>query len=156
MIELNIPGRGTVQLEHLVTDVNGTLAIDGRLQEGLSRALVGLTDRLSLHLITADTHGAQHIIDRQIGVPAVRIETGDEREQKAAYVQRLGAARVIAIGQGANDGAMLEAAAIGVCVLSAEGAAIETLLASDVVVPDVFTALEMLENPLRLVATLRK
>jgi hypothetical protein len=28
MIELTIPGRGELQIGHLVTDVNGTLAID--------------------------------------------------------------------------------------------------------------------------------
>ena len=34
MIELNIPGRGTVQLLHLVTDVNGTLYF--RAEDGSS------------------------------------------------------------------------------------------------------------------------
>ncbi|MCJ7724477.1 MAG: hypothetical protein MUP03_10130, partial [Anaerolineales bacterium] len=31
MIELNIPGRGELRLQHLVSDVNGTLAVDGEL-----------------------------------------------------------------------------------------------------------------------------
>jgi len=34
MIELNIPGRGLIQLQHLVCDVNGTLAVDGLLAAG--------------------------------------------------------------------------------------------------------------------------
>jgi soluble P-type ATPase len=51
---------------------------------------------------------------------------------------------------------MLQAAALGICVLSAEGAAVETLLRADLVVPDIFAALELLERPLRIVATLRK
>ena len=34
MIELNIPGRGLIQLKHLVSDVNGTLALDGQLLDG--------------------------------------------------------------------------------------------------------------------------
>ena len=41
MIELNIPGRGIVRLEHLVCDVNGTLAIDGVIPESLPRAIDG-------------------------------------------------------------------------------------------------------------------
>ncbi len=68
----------------------------------------------------------------------------------------LSADRVVAIGQGANDSAMLKAAALGICVQSREGVAIETLLAADIFVPDIFTALELLEKPLRIVATLRK
>lgn len=156
MIELNIPGRGLIQLEHLVCDVNGTLTLDGRLLDGMARLLGSLGDRLELHLLTADTHGKQDEIDRQLNLAAVRIESGGESEQKAAYVKRLGADRVIAIGQGTNDAAMLRVARLGICVLSREGAAIETLQAADVVVPDIFSAIELLDRPLRLVATLRK
>ena len=32
MIDLNIPGRGKIQLEHLESDENGALAVDGQLQ----------------------------------------------------------------------------------------------------------------------------
>jgi P-type E1-E2 ATPase len=156
MIELNIPGRGQIQLQHLVCDVNGTLALDGQLLDGLARPLTGLRDRLVLHLLTADTHGRQQTIDQQLNVQAVRIQPGAEAAQKAEYVRRLGAETVIAVGQGANDAEMLRLAAIGVTVLSKEGTAIETLLAADLVVPGIFDLLEILENPVRLVATLRK
>jgi P-type E1-E2 ATPase len=156
MIELNIPGRGRVQLQHLVCDVNGTLALDGQLLDGLARPLIALRDRLALHLLTADTHGRQHIIDQQLNLPAVRIQPGAEAAQKAEYVRSLGAETVIAVGQGANDAEMLHAAAVGVAVLSKEGTATTALLAADLVVPGIFELVELLENPLRLVATLRK
>ncbi len=156
MIELNIPGRGLVQLEHLVCDVNGTLALDGQLLDGLARDLTALRDRLELHLLTADTHGRQTVIDQQLGLQAVRVQAGQEAAQKADYVRQLGAHHVVAIGQGANDAEMLKAAALGICVLSREGAAGETLLAADLVTPDIFSALELLEKPLRIVASLRK
>ncbi len=156
MIELNIPGRGEIRLEHLVSDVNGTLAIDGTLPEGLVKRLSALRDRLTLHLITADTHGRQAVIDQQLNLRAVRLQPGAEAEQKAEYVRRLGAEKVIAIGQGANDAAMLKEAAIGICVLSTEGTAVAALLAADIVVRDIFEALDLLEKPLRLVASLRK
>ena len=156
MIELNIPGRGFIQLEHLVTDVNGTLAVDGQLIEGLARNLRNLRDRLEIHLLTADTHGRQSAIDMQLGLQATRIPPGNEAEQKAEFVRRLGADRVMAIGQGANDAGMLKQAALGICVQSTEGVAVETLLAADIFVPDIFAALQLLEKPLRIVATLRK
>jgi P-type E1-E2 ATPase len=155
VIELNIPGRGTVRLLHLVTDVNGTLAVDGRLIDGLAHRISGMRDRLELHMLTADTHGKQTRIDERLNLTAVRVRPGDEPEQKAAYVRRLGAGGVVAIGQGANDAAMLKEAAIGICVMSAEGAAVNALLAADLVVPDILTAFDLLEKPLRLVASLR-
>ena len=156
MIELRIPGRGALQIEHLVTDVNGTLAIDGQLISGLNKRLASLRDRVTVHLLTADTHGRQSLIDEQLDLKAVRIQPGDEAVQKAEYVRLLGSSAVIAIGQGANDSAMLKEAALGICVMSQEGAAVETLLAADLVVPDIFAALDLLEKPLRIVASLRK
>ena len=156
MIELNIPGRELLQLEHLVCDVNGTLAVDGQLLDGLARTLNRLRDRLNLHLLTADTHGRQEIIDHQLGIQAVCLQPGDEAGQKASYVRQLGSERVVAIGQGANDAAMLDQAALSICVLGQEGTAVEALLAADIVVPDVFSALELIEKPVRIVATLRK
>ena len=155
MIELTIPGRGLLQLEHLVCDVYGTLAVDGHLQEGLARFLTRLRDRLELHLLTADTHGQQHIIDQQLNMRAVRIQPGRESSQKAEYVSKLGAEKVVAIGQGANDADMLKTAGLGICVLSVEGTATQALLASDLVTTSIFDALNLLENPLRIVASLR-
>lgn len=156
MIELNIPGRGNLQLQHLVCDVNGTLALDGQLLDGMMSVLRVLRDRLSLHLLTADTHGRQEIIDQQLGLRATRVQPGDESRQKADYVRGLGAESVVAIGQGANDAEMLKAAALGICVLSKEGAAVETLLAADLVAAGIFDALDLLDKPLRIVASLRK
>jgi P-type E1-E2 ATPase len=156
MIELNIPGSDTIQLDHLVCDVNGTLAVDGNLPMGLTRTLQQFRDRLVIHLLTADTHGRQEQIDQLLNLSAVRLETGNEPEQKAAYVRNLGSESVVAIGQGANDAEMLKEAALGICILSREGTATSSLLAADLTVPDIFAALELLDKPMRLVATLRK
>jgi len=156
MIELNIPGRGLIQLQHLVCDVNGTLAVDGQLLDGVKPRLSTLRDRLTLHLLTADTHGTQATLDRQLGIQAVRIQPGNEAGQKENYVNKLGAGTCVAIGQGANDAGMLAAAALGICVLSPEGTAVETLLVADVLVANIFDALDLLEKPIRIVATLRE
>lgn len=156
MIEINIPGRGVLRLEHLVTDVNGTLAVDGQLIEGVAQRIGSLKDRLTVHMLTADTHGRQALIDAQLDLKAVRIQPGGEAGQKADYVRRLGAESVVALGQGANDAGMLKEAALGICVLSLEGTAGETLLAADLVTPDINTALDLLQRPLRIAASLRK
>jgi P-type E1-E2 ATPase len=156
MIQITIPGRGVLELEHLVTDVNGTLAVDGQLIEGVAKRITGLRDRLTVHMLTADTHGHQAVIDQQLGLTAVRIAPGGEAAQKADYVRKLGSNTVVALGQGANDAEMLEAAALGICVMSQEGAAKESLFAADLVLPNILAALELLEKPLRIVASLRR
>jgi len=156
MLQLIIPGRGELNIKHIVTDVNGTLALDGILLDGLTKRLGILRDRVQIHLLTADTHGKQAVIDQQLNLTAVRITGGNEAEKKADYVRALGADSVVAIGQGANDATMLKAAALGVCVMSREGVAIEALLAADLLMPDIFAALDLFEQPLRIVASLRK
>ncbi|TFH36983.1 MAG: ATPase P [Anaerolineales bacterium] len=156
MIELTIPGRGTIQLQHLVSDVNGTLALDGHLIPGVSATLLALGDQLQLHLLTADTHGRQSAIDEQLGLQAVRIPKGDESQAKAEYVKKLGGEMVVAIGQGNNDAGMLREATIGIAVLSDEGLAYGALQHADVLSPDILSALDLLMHPIRLVATLRQ
>src|SRR5512140_458075 len=150
MIEFTVPGRGVLRLQDLVTDVNGTLAVDGTLIVGLTARITSVRDRLNVHLLTADTHGRQAAIDRQLHLTATRLLPGNEQDQKRSYVEKLGADRVIAVGQGANDAAMLKAAALGVCVMSEEGAAIETLLAADLFVPNIMAFFDLLDNPLRI------
>lgn len=156
MINLTIPGRGELAIHHIVTDVNGTLALDGVLLEGLAERIASLRERFQIHLLTADTHGKQAVIDEQLGLTAARIKGGNEAQQKADYVRSLGAETVAAIGQGANDALMLKEAALGICVISREGAAVETLHAADLLMPDIFAALELFERPNRIIASLRK
>jgi P-type E1-E2 ATPase len=137
-------------------DVNGTLAIDGQLMDGVAEKVASLRNHLTIHLLTADTHGKQAVIDQQLELTAVRITPGEESKQKAEYVRKLGSDKVTAIGQGANDAEMLATARLGICVMSIEGVAKETLLAADLIAPDTLSALELLEKPLRIAASLRK
>jgi P-type E1-E2 ATPase len=156
MIEFIIPGQGEYRLKHLVTDVNGTLAVDGQLIDGVAEQITSLRGQLTIHLLTADTHGRQAVINGQLGLTAVRIKPGDEASQKAEYVRRLGSEKVAAIGQGANDAKMLAEAHLGICVMSMEGVAKETLLASDLIAPTILSAFELLQNPKRIIASLRR
>lgn len=156
MIEMTISGRGDYAIEHLVLDVNGTLAVDGLLIEGVARRIGALRDRLTIHLLTADTHGRQDVIDLLLNLQAVRIQPGNEARQKADYIRQLGADHVVAIGQGANDALMLQEAVLGICVHSVEGLAVEALLSADLLVPDILSALDLFDKPLRLIASLRK
>lgn len=156
MIHFEVPGVGEYSIEHLVMDVNGTLAVDGQLIDGVAEKVILLREQLTIHLLTADTHGRQALIDQQLGLRAVRIKPGGEAGQKADYVLRLGAESVIAIGQGANDAEMLARARLGICVISTEGVAKQALLACDLIAPTILSALELLEKPKRMIASLRR
>jgi P-type E1-E2 ATPase len=155
MLEMLIPGWGTLNLEHLVLDLNGTLCVDGILVEGVRARLEKLRSRLELHLISANTHGQMREIAEELRMEAVLVTAGGEAEQKEAFVYKLGASCVAAIGQGANDAHMLSAARLGIAILSPEGLAVPSLLSADLVAPDILSALDLLQNTQRLVASLR-
>jgi len=156
MIEIEISGRGVRRIQHLVLDVNGTLALDGKLQEGIAARIAELLDLVDVHMLTADTHGKQKVIDAQLNLTATRITAGGESAQKAAFINQLGQDRVCAIGNGANDAGMLAEAGLAIAVLGPEGLALETLDNADIVVANANDALDLLLHPRRIVATLRR
>jgi len=155
MIRIEIPGHRELRLEHLVLDYNGTLAVDGKLLAGVREALAGLAQRLEIHVLTADTFGRAEAELAGVRCELRILPEADQHIGKRDLVRRLGAERAVCIGNGRNDRLMLKEAALGIAVVQAEGAAAEAALAADVVCPDIGSALALLANPLRLVATLR-
>jgi P-type E1-E2 ATPase len=156
MIEVEVPGWITYRFQHLVLDVNGTIAKDGKLLQGVRELLAELRTRINVHLITADTHGNQDSLDQSLGLTAVRIPVQNQAKAKLDYIKQLGADTVVAVGNGANDASMLEGAALGIAIIGPEGSAVEALLKATIAVFDIQTALELLLFPKRLKATLRR
>lgn len=154
-MKVEIPGFGTLVLGHLVLDYNGTLARDGRLLPGVRARLRALGGMLEVHVVTADTFGRARAQLKGADCSLVILPGRGQDRAKAAYVRRLGSARTVAIGNGRNDRLMLRAAALGIAVLQGEGAAAEALAAADAVAGSIGDALDLLLEPLRLVATLR-
>lgn len=156
MLTYDIAGRGVLHLSTLVLDLNGTVALDGKIISGVADRVKALQERgLSGYLLTADTRGRGAETAEALDLSLHRLHSGSERAQKRAFVEHLGADRVVAVGNGANDAEMLQAAAVGIAVLGTEGTATPALLAADVVVQDICTALDLLLRPQRLIATLR-
>ncbi|MFO7839958.1 MAG: ATPase P [Desulfosalsimonadaceae bacterium] len=154
-MQVSIPGYGELKLEHLIMDYNGTLAIDGRLIEGVAQALLRLSETLRLHVLTADTFGIARAGLEGLPCELTILPRAEQRAGKLDFVEKLGAQHCAAIGNGRNDQDMLKRAALGMAVMLEEGAAVETLMQADIVCPSIVSALELLAHPLRLTATLR-
>lgn len=152
-MDVDVPGRTPLRLSHLLLDVNGTLTSRGELLPGVAERLAGLGRDLRIRLLTADTFGTLDAVRRELGgVPAERVASGAE---KAAVAAGLGPETCAAIGNGANDTALLTVAGLGIAVLGPEGTSGRTLLAADVVAPSITGALDLLADPRLLAATLR-
>lgn len=151
MLRLELPGRQALELECLLLDVNGTLTRQGRLVDGVAERIEPLRDVLGIRLLSADTFGSLDTVAAQLRVHAQVAGAAD----KLQALRALGAHRCVAIGNGANDVSMLEGAALGIAVLGAEGAGAAALAAADLVCSSILDALDVLRDPLALVATLR-
>ncbi|MEK6383295.1 HAD family hydrolase [Paraburkholderia tropica] len=155
MIVIDIPGFRTLNLAHLVLDFNGTLAVDGRLLDGVGPRLAALARELDLHVVTGNTYGDARDHLRDFPVEVICLPAAGQALAKSEYVRRLGPERVAAIGNGRNDALMLEQAALAIVVLGTEGLASDALEAADVVVRHAVDGLGLLLRPRRLIATLR-
>ncbi|MDH3875156.1 MAG: ATPase P [Desulfobacteraceae bacterium] len=155
MIEIDIPGNKILQLEHLVLDYNGTIAFDGALIDGVKECLAELSQMLTVHVITADTFGSVKKAIEDIDCKLAVIPLDRQDVAKLEYVKNLGCEQTVSMGNGKNDRLMLKASALGVAVIQGEGAAFETIASTDIVCTDILSALSLLTNPLRLIATLR-
>jgi P-type E1-E2 ATPase len=147
-----LPGTGTLEVEHVVLDLNGTLSRRGRLIDGVTERLARLARDLDLHLLTADTRGT--LARLAAGLP-VSVATVADGSEKADLVRSLGADRTIAIGNGRNDEAMLRAAVLGIAVIGPEGAATAALLAADIACVSILDALDLLLDERTIASTLR-
>ncbi|NJE53788.1 HAD family hydrolase [Thermococcus sp. 21S9] len=148
---MEIPGYGKLEFGTVLFDLNGTLGVDGKVPEDVKELLAKLADRYTVVVLSADTFGT--LEEEFKGLP-VRIERVSSGAEKAEIAE--GYAPYVAVGNGNNDVAMLEKAELAFCVIGQEGATVDALLASDIVVTDVRDAIEMLLNEKKLVATLRR
>ena len=134
-------------------DVNGTLTNRGALLDGVTAAVAKLLPSLDIHLVSADTLGTLDSIADLLRATGVRAASGDD---KLRTLDKLGPQQTAVIGNGADDVLVLEAAALGITVIGAEGASSAAIRAADVVCVSILDALDLLLEPRALVATLRR
>lgn len=168
-IEMDVPGMGAMRLEVLVLDYNGTVADRGRMLEGVDARIRALCHVMEVHILTADTFGtvraeAESLFAEEMAagrlfvdilLPAAERPGKDEGQAKLDMLRRFGAGRSCAMGNGRNDEAMLEAAALSFGVMGREGCSPKALAASDIAVADIRHALDILLEPRCGIATLR-
>lgn len=157
MLQIALPGLQDMVLEHLVCDVNGTLALDGQITATVLERLRLLAGHLQVHLVTADTYGTLPQLGAALQQGGVAVQTRRiaSGEEKAAYVQELGPEQVVALGNGVNDVCMFEHARLSIAICGPEGLAKAALQAATLVVATPEAALDLLLHPRRLTATLR-
>ncbi|MCD6356888.1 MAG: hypothetical protein J7L66_06330 [Anaerolineaceae bacterium] len=156
MLRLTLPGKPELKIENLVLDYNGTLAVDGIPIPGIIEKIVALSRSLKIYILTSDTHGTVRLHLKNVPASIHILHSADHSLEKETFIKEIGHAVTIAVGNGSNDALMLKNARIGIAVLQTEGAAVKTLINSDLVFTSIFDALDALSHPKRLLASLRE
>ncbi|MFW5993963.1 MAG: HAD hydrolase family protein, partial [Halanaerobiaceae bacterium] len=109
-----------------------------------------------IYILTADTFGTVREMVSDLTVEVAIIKGEDGSGFKRDFIKKIGSDETIAIGNGNNDRLMLEEAAIGIALIGNEGAATDTILNSDLIISNIHDVFDILEEPARLIASLRK
>ncbi len=56
-MRIEIPGYKILQLDTLLLDYNGTVALDGQIPLSVRERLASLSEEFKIYILTADTHG---------------------------------------------------------------------------------------------------
>lgn len=147
---MEIPNYGKIEAKTVIFDLNGTLGVEGKVSKEVKELLKKLSEKYTIIVLSADTFGTLKEEFEGLDVKIERVKDGNDKMRKAQKYSPY-----IGIGNGNNDIGMLENAELGICVIGEEGASVEALLNSDIVVKDVRDAISLLLNEKRLIATLR-
>ncbi|MBA3024910.1 MAG: haloacid dehalogenase [Sulfurimonas sp.] len=153
---IEIPNFKNLEILNIVCDYNGTIAKDGIVLDGIQKLFTELSKSYKVFVITADTFGSVQTQLKGFGAEIKILSSSEHTKEKADFIYELGAKNTIAIGNGNNDALMMQNAVIGIAILGDEGCAKETLFNADVICKNSIEALELILQPKRLIATLRR
>lgn len=155
MITYEIPGRDKIEVQNIVFDYNGTLAVNGKLIEGVKGLIDKLGGYTNIYILTADTYGSVEEECKDIKAKVLTFPTENAGESKREIVRTLGVSKTVCLGNGVNDIPMFEEAVISIAVIEEEGASGKLLTKADIVARSILEALAILLNKNMIKATLR-
>ncbi len=157
VINIEIDGFGKIEAEYLVSDLNGTLAMFGKVSPETKKLIKQLKSKLKIFILSADTFNNGKKIADDLGVGFHKISgTKSQAFEKCEFIQKLDPEKSIVMGNGRNDYMMFQKAKLAFGIMGEEGINPKTLKEADLVVNSPENALKMLLNPIALKAGLRE
>jgi len=153
---IDIPGWGSIDIENIVIDLNGTVATDGRIPPDLKEKIKSLSKIAKIYILTADTQGTADQEIPGMSVELKKISGESSKMGKFEFLKTLDLELTVAIGNGNNDQVILKEAALGIAVLGDEGVSVSAMKSADIVVKSIHDALDLFLKPKRLIATLKE
>ncbi len=155
-MKIDIPGWGSVDIENIVIDLNGTIATDGKITPEVRKKINSLSELAKVYILTADTQGTANKEILGMSAQLIKVPEENSKNGKFEFLRTLNLETTVAIGNGSNDQLILKEAALGIAVLGDEGVSVSAIKSADIVVENIHKALDLFLEPKRLIATLRE
>jgi soluble P-type ATPase len=152
-MQYDIPGQGPITIKTIILDLNGTLSVAGTVPDGVKDRLADLKAKgLRLLFFTGNTRNDADDLAADLGIDWKLAKNARDKRDLALELDPNTCA---SIGNGLIDLELMKAVKLRIVTLQAEGVHVQTLLASDIVVPSILDALDLFIDEQRLIATLR-
>lgn len=155
MIKIDIPGRESLELENIVFDFNGTLAVDGKILENIKVKLNILSKLVNIYVLTADTYGSAKEECDKLNLNVRTFPKEMAGKYKREIVKSLGSKNTATVGNGFNDIEMFEEGVLAIAVIEEEGICSQLILKSDIITRSIEEALDLFIKQNRIKADLR-
>lgn len=152
---IEIPGYKVLNVDTLLLDYNGTIAIDGIIPDSVKERIIKLAIDFKILVLTADTHGTARKQCEGLPLEVCTFPVGNAADYKAEILNQCGSDKCVCIGNGRNDIKMFQGAALSIAILGMEGMCGALLKESDICVTSIEDGLDLLLNPKRIIADLR-
>ena len=153
-MKIDIPGWGSVDIENIVIDLDGTMATDGKIPLEVKEKIGALSHLTKIYILTANTQGSANEEISGMKAELITVPNEDSKRGKLDFLKTLNLEMTVAIGNGSNDQLILKEAALGIAVLGDEGVSVSAIKSADIVVKNIQSALDLFLKPKRLITTL--
>lgn len=153
-MKYTIPEVGEIELNKIVLDLNGTLAVNGSLVPGVKEKIAELRKLgFEMTLFTGDQRGNAKDLCEDLDINLKIAKTGQEKREAMKDFPK---ENTVAIGNARIDIGTFENARFSIATLQAEGIHTEILNHVDVIVPSIIDAFDLLLDVNRMAATMRR
>lgn len=150
----DIPGQGQIEIKTIILDLNGTLSVAGTVPSGVKERLSQLKDTgFKIVLFTGNTRNDADALAANLGIEWKLAKSAEDKRDLALELESETCA---SIGNGLIDLELMKVVKLRIVTLQAEGVHVQTLLNSDIVIPNINDALDLFIDEQRLIATLRR
>lgn len=153
-MKYDIPGQEQLNIKTIILDLNGTLSVAGTVPGGVKARLNQLKAKgFKVLFFTGNTRNDADDLATRLGIDWKLAKDAIGKRDLALGLEPETCA---SIGNGLIDLELMKTVKLRIVTLQAEGVHVQTMLNSDIVVPNINDALDLFIDDQRLIATLRK